>query len=127
MSTTPAYASIPVSARATISVANTARDGTGTIVDIVSGATNGTRIDDIYITAQATTTAGVVRLFIHNGTDYKLLFETLVTAVTPSTTVPVWNTTLVNLGIVLATGYKLAASTNNAETFNVFVTRAANF
>lgn len=127
MATTPAYASTPRNDRVVISTANTARDGTGTIADFVIAAATGTRVDDIYITASATTTAGMIRFFIHNGTDYKLLFEQAVTAVTPSGTVPAFSAQLVNLGIILKTGWKLAVSTNNAETFVISTTRSADF
>lgn len=127
MATTPAYANTPVSAAINIVTANTARDGTGTLGTLITAAANGTRVDDIYISATATTTAGVIRLFISDGTNNRLISEILVTAVTPSTTVSTWSTTLVNLGIVLQTGYLLKVSTNNAESFNVVATRAANF
>jgi hypothetical protein len=50
-----------------------------------------------------------------------------VTAVTPSTTVEAWSTTLLNQAIVLPNGWSLRASTNNSETFNVLVTRAGDF
>lgn len=122
-----AFASTPRNNRVVISTANTARDGTGTIADLVVAAATGTRIDDIYITAQATTTAGMIRFFIHNGTDYKLLFEQAVVAVTPSATAPAFNAMLVNLGIVLKDGWKLAVSTEKAETFVISTTRSADF
>jgi len=108
MATTAQYASTVQNASAQISVANTARNGTGTIVSVMTGAANGSRIDDISIVATATTTAGVVRLFISDGSNIRLWQEILVSAVTPSTTVQVW-------------------SSNNAETFNVLVTRAGDF
>jgi len=127
MATTAAYASTPRNDRVVISTANTARDGTGTIADFVVAAATGTRVDDIYLTAQATTTAGMVRFFIHNGTDYKLLFEQPITAVTASATVPAFSAMLVNLGIILKTGWKLAVSTEKAETFVITTTRSADF
>ena len=94
---------------------------------VVTAAASGTRIDDIYMVATGTTTAGVIRLFVHDGTNARLLSETLVTAITPSTTVQVWSNTLLSQGIVLKTGYSLRASTNNTETFNIIVTRAGDF
>jgi hypothetical protein len=93
----------------------------------MTGATNGTRIDDIYIVATGTTTAGVVRLFISDGTNIRLWQEILVAAITPSTTVAVWSASLLNQGLLLESGWSLQASTNNAETFNVLVTRAGDF
>ena len=127
MSSTAQFASTPNNgAHAQVSVANTARDGTGTIADVFSPGASGSRIDDIALVATTTTTAGVIRLWIHNGTSWRLWKEILVSAITPSATVQVWSTYLQNLGLVLKTGWKLGASTHNAETFNVLVTRAGD-
>ena len=121
------YASTPRAALGQVSTANTARDGTGTLATILTAGSNGTRIDDIKIQATGTTTAGVVRLFLHDGTNARLYDEILVPAITPSTTVEAFSAMLVNLGIVLPSGWSLRASTNNAETFNVIVSRAGDF
>lgn len=127
MATAAQYASTVQNAQAQISTANTNRNGTGTIATVMTGATNGTRIDDIYIVATGTTTAGVVRLFISDGSNVRLWQEILVSAVTPSTTVQVWSYTLLNQALILESGWSLQASTNNAETFNILVTRAGDF
>lgn len=127
MATTAQYASTVRTAQAQVSVANTNRNGTGTIVTVFTAGSSGSRIDDIYITATGTTTAGVVRLFLNDGTNTYLFEEILVTAITPSTTVAVFQATLLNQAIVLASGWSLRASTNNAETFNIQVTRAGDF
>lgn len=128
MATTAQYASTVKSAIAQISTANTNRNGTGTIATVFTGAAGGSRIDDITITATGTTTAGVVRLFINDGTTSYLWQEILVSAITPSTTVQVWSYTLLNQALLLQNAsWSLRASTNNAETFNVIVTRAGDF
>lgn len=127
MATTAQYAATVQNASAQVTTANTNRNGTGTIVSVMTGATNGTRIDDIYIVATGTTTAGVVRLFISDGTNIRLWQEVLVPAITPSTTVSVFNSSLINCGLILENGWSLQASTNNAETFNILVTRAGDF
>ena len=88
---------------------------------------SGSRIDDIYITATGTVTAGVVRLFLNDGTNTYLWREILVPAITPSTTVSVFNAALLSQGLILANTWSLRASTNNAETFNIQVTRAGDF
>jgi hypothetical protein len=126
MSTAAQYASTINSAHAQVSVANTARDGSGTLATVISAGATGTRIDDIAIVATGTTTAGVIRLFLHDGTNARLWKEILVAAITPSTTQAVWSQYLYDLGLALKTGWSLRASTNNAETFNVEVTRAGD-
>lgn len=127
MATTPQYAATPINGLIQIATANTARDGTGALGTLVTGAANGTRVDDLRITAAQTTTAGVVRMFLHDGATARLIDEFIVTAVTPSTTVAVWSLALYNLGIVLQSGWSLRFSTNNAEAFNVSLTRGGNF
>lgn len=127
MSTSAQYAATVQTASAQVTTANTNRNGTGTIVSVISGASSGTRVDDISIVATGTTTAGVVRLFISDGTNIRLWQEILVSAVTPSTTVQVWSYTLLNQALLLKSGWSLQASTNNSETFNVLVTRAGDF
>lgn len=127
MATAAQYAATVKSAQVQISTANTNRNGTGTIGTLIIGATNGTRVDDITIAATGTTTAGVVRLFISDGTNIRLWQEVLVSAITPSTTVQVFSYTILNQALLLQSGWYLAASTNNAETFNVIATRAGDF
>ena len=127
MATSAQYASTVRAAAAQVTTANTNRNGTGAIVTVFTAGASGSRIDDISIDAVATTTAGVVRLFINDGTTSYLFQEILVTATTPSTTVAVWSTTLLNQALVIPTGWSLRASTNNAETFNIIVTRAGDF
>lgn len=119
------YASTPKVGVGQISTANTARDGTGTIGTVFTAGSSGSRIDMIDVQATATTTAGMIRLFVHDGTTAFLVAELPVVAVTPSATNPAYsqqlntNTMTQFLPIVLPTGYSLRASTNNAEAFNV--------
>ena len=127
MATAAQYAATPRTAVGQVSTANTNRDGTGTIATIFTAGSNGSRIDDIYIVATGTTTAGVVRLFVNDGTTSWLWQEILVPAVTPSTTVQVFSAALIEQGLILANGFSLRASTQIAETFNILVTRAGDF
>ena len=127
MATSAQYASTVRAAAAQVTTANTNRNGTGAIVTVFTAGSSGSRIDDISIDAVATTTAGVVRLFINDGTTSYLWQEILVTATTPSTTIAVWSSTLLNQALVIPSGWSLRASTNNTETFNILVTRAGDF
>lgn len=122
-STTPVFVKAPRCASKLVSAANTNRDGTGTIVDIWTAGSDGSRIEHVDIIARGTTTAGIIRLYIYDGTTYFLFREYSVTAATPSGTVKCFAfTENFSLGanvLVLPTGYKLGASTHNAENFNV--------
>jgi hypothetical protein len=128
MATAAQYAATPRAALAVVSAANTNRDGaTGTYVTVFTAGAAGSRIDDIRIHAAGTVTAGVVRLFLHDGTTGRLWQEVMVSATTPSVTVQAFNTSLLNQALVLPSGWSLRASTNNAETFHILVTRAGDF
>jgi hypothetical protein len=121
MATTPNFTATPRIGLGQVTAANTARDGTGTIATIFTAGANGSRIDWIEITATGTTTTNVVRLFLNDGTNNRLLDEVLVTAITPSTSTEVFRQQIVyNNPLVLPTGWSLRASTNNAETYNIF-------
>lgn len=125
MATQPQYAATPRCGIGQVSVANTARDGTGTIGTVFTAGTNGSRIESISIQATSTTTPGMVRLFLHDGTNSRLWREVAVSAATPSATAKAFATALAArtnpdlLPIHLPPGYSLRASTNNAEAFNV--------
>ena len=127
MASTANYAATPRAAFGQVTTANTNRDGTGTIATIFTAGASGSRVDDIVVQATATTTAGMVRLFLHDGTNARLWAEVPVTAVTPSGTVQAFTASLLNQSLVLPNGWSLRASTNNAETFNIIVDRAGDF
>jgi hypothetical protein len=127
MATQAQYAATPRGAVAQVSTANTNRDGTGTLATVFTAGSNGSRVDDIWIVGTGTTTAGVVRLFVNDGTNSRLWQEVMVTAITPSVSVQVFNTALFNQALILPNGWSLRASTQIAETFNVIVSRAGDF
>ena len=126
MSATQNYASTPRAGIGLLSAANSARDGTGTIVNVFTAGGTGSRIDAIDIQATASTTPGMIRLFMFDGTNNRLIGEIPVSAITPSGTqaafaVQLTTANLANLlPLILPTGYSLRASTEKAEAFNVF-------
>lgn len=125
MASSAQYVATPKIGLGQVSTANTNRDGTGTIATVFSAGSSGSRIDAINIKAVSTTTAGMIRLFINDGTNTRLITEVPVQAITPSATVPAWEVNLNTnsfsqvLPIIIPNGYSLTASTHNAETFNV--------
>lgn len=127
MAAAPVFTATPKVAIAAIATANTNRDGTGTIGTLWTAGSLGSRIETITITATGATTAGMIRLYIHNGTTAFLWKEIDVSAITPTATVKAFTYTL-DCGdanhpniLVLQAGYTLRASTHIAETFNVLV------
>lgn len=126
MAASPAYSATARCAVGQVTTANTNRDGTGTIATIFTAGASGSRIDQINVKAVGTTTAGMIRFYIHDGTNARLISEMSVLAITPSASLPSWEsqaseTTWSNWApIVIPTGYSLRASTEKTETFNVF-------
>lgn len=117
------FVASPLSWLGHLSAANTARDGTGTLVTIATGGTNGSRIDRINVRASVTTTAGMVRFFIDTGSAIRLIHEIPVTAITPSGTVEAWSAEWVRDDnqplVLLPSGWMLKASTHNAEAIEI--------
>lgn len=92
----PIYPDAPNRGRALISVANTALDATGTMGTIFTAGKNGGGFYRINIKAIGTTTAGMIRIFhADSGATKRLIYEVTVTAVTPSATLPAFESVLV--------------------------------
>jgi hypothetical protein len=126
MATAPSFASVsPRVAVGAISTANTARDGTGTgpATAIFSAGASGSKIEEIRVKATSTTTAGMVRLYLYDGsgTDGTMFDEVPVTAITPSATVETFEAVMTYDNLVIPTGWSITASTHNAEAFRVMV------
>lgn len=120
MATAPAFAATPKLAFGQIGTANTNRDGTGTVVDIYTAPSGGARLNRVLVTAPASSTAGIVRFFIYNGTSSRLIAELSVSSATPSGTVKCFTSFVPELvGLLLPSGYKLQAAPHNGETFNI--------
>ena len=125
MASTPQFVGAPQTWMNQVTVANTARDGSGTLVTVATGAAApGTRIDKIRIMGVGTVTAGMIRFFLtpDNGTTKRLIKERPVSAVTPSATAAGFEDEwTMQDGLYLpANTWSLLAATNNAETFNIF-------
>jgi len=86
---------------------------------VLAAVAAGTLIERVLVQATGTTTQGVVRLFVHDGTNYSLIKEVEVYAVIPSSTVPAFAVQLDMDGIVLPNGHGLRATTSKSESFVV--------
>ena len=122
MSTSAQYASTPKFGSATLTTADTSLTAPTTVGTIVSAGASGTRIDYIEIQGVATTVAGLINLFVYDGTTYMLWQQVPVIAVTSSTTAPAFVANLSSNGnsnvmpLTLPTGYSLRAAASVAQT-----------
>lgn len=129
MATQAAFAATPHVEVGVLSAANTNRDGTGTIVTVLTPGASGTRVERIQVKGTGTTTAGQVRLFtsVDAGVTWRLHDEMAVSAAVPSATVQTfegsWTFGNVTFFALPATA-RLGMSTHNAETFHVTVVGA---
>lgn len=121
MATQPAFASTPRLGYGSVSTANTARDGTGTIVDVLTGVAAGTRIFEIVLKATGDPADSVVTIFIHDGTSYRLYDEfDLADPAAASTTVTGYRISRKYDNLVLpSSSHKLAAAITVALTSGV--------
>ena len=122
MATSAQYASTPVFGSANLTTADTSLTAPTTVSTILTVGASGTRIDYIDLQGVATTVAGLINLFVFDGTNYILWQQVPVQAVTSSTTVPAFAFALSSNGnanimpLNLPTGYSLRATTSVAQT-----------
>ena len=94
-----------------MSTANTNRDGTGTIVDILTAGASGSQIDEVVVQATGDPDNCTVTLFLYNGSAYKLFDEIdLGNPAAASTTSAGYRARKVYDNLVIPTSWKLAAA-----------------
>lgn len=121
MALSPVFAVTPIVGMAQVSAANTNRDGTtGTYVTLVTAGASGTRIAEIVTQGAVTTTAGMVRLFLTDGTTTRMFDEVSIAAATVSATVKGNRVSTTYNNLVIPSGWSIKASTHNAEAINVW-------
>lgn len=122
MSTAAQYASTPKVGSANLTTADTSLTAPTTVGTVFTAGSSGSRIDYIDIQGVATTVAGLINLFIYDGTNYFLWQQVPVIAITSSTTAPAFNATLSSnsnanvMPLCIPTGYSLRATTSVAQT-----------
>jgi hypothetical protein len=112
---------------AAISSANSSLTGASSTAVITAGGANGTLIKSLTIKATGPVTTGMVRLFVGNNSGSSIsLYKEIPVPTTPAlsatpTPLPMLLTYECNLGggLKLEDGYKLSASTQNGEPFNL--------
>ncbi len=125
MAAEPVFAVTPRIGATNVATANTNRDGSGTVSTLIVGASTGTRVVEIVCKARVTTTAGMVRAFLYDGSTYRLLDEYSIAAATVSASVQSTrvSTTYNNL-ILPSASWSIVVSTHNAESMDVIALAA---
>ena len=122
MATSAQYASTPKIGSALLTTADTSLTAPSTVGTVFTAGASGSRIDYIDIQGVATSVAGLINLFIFDGTNYFLYTQVPVIAITSSTTAVAFSATLSTnsnsnlLPINLPTGFSLRVTTSVAQT-----------
>lgn len=123
--TSPIFALTPETRLGTITTATTDKSGATTtnLVDIVTGAVDGTKITQVKYKHVGNSSAGIFMLFITDtsGANHRLYAESTYTAITSSTTVATAEGTLFFRDLQLKSGQKLVAGATVVTT-NIHVT-----
>jgi hypothetical protein len=112
LNTSPIYSGTPNVAWGTVATANTAKDGTGTVVTVFTAGADGGRCDYVRARALGTNIATVLRVFINNGSSNAVaanntLFTEITVAATTLSEVAAQVENTINLGLALDPGYKV--------------------
>lgn len=118
MATNPNFIATPRIGMASVSTANTNRDGTGTIVDVITGAATGTRILEVVVKADGDPADCTVVLYLDDGVSSVVFDELdLGNPAAGSATVASFRGTLTYANLVLPNAsWKLRASITAAPT-----------
>ena len=122
MASTPNFAATARIGSGLLTTADTSLTAPSTVTTIITAVAAGTRIESIEVQAVATTVAGLVNLFLHDGTTYSLWQQVPISAVTVSTTNPAFvanlssATDVLFLPLILPSGWSLRATTSVAQT-----------
>lgn len=122
MASTPNFAATARIGSGVLTTADTSLTAPTTVQTILTAASGGTRIEMIEVMGVATTVAGLVNLFLHDGSTYSLWQQIPISAVTTSTTNPSFVANLSSasdiliLPLVLPSGWSLRATTTVAQT-----------
>lgn len=109
-----------------LKTANTARDGTGTVLTLFTAGTNGSFVQKIRFRSVGTNTASVARIFINNGSTNatianNILYDEFPLAGTTATETNALSTYELPLNIPLPAGYKINVAIGTSVSAGYFI------
>jgi len=120
MASAPAFAATPKIGVASVSTANTARDGSGTIATVLTAGASGTKVEEVVVVATSDPADSTVTLFLHDGTNFWYFDEfDIGNPAAGSTTVAPYRTYRLYDNLVLPSGWTLRAAITVALTAGV--------
>lgn len=129
MATDPAFAATPNNGSALLGNAETNLQVPTTTSVIVTAGASGTKVEEVVVEASATslvasTVAGLVYLFLYDGSTYHLFDVVTVSAITASSTVPGFRQRNVYSNLFLKSGWSLRASQSIAGNASILKVHA---
>jgi len=118
MANNPSFIATPRIGVGSVDTANTNRDGTGTIVDVIAGAATGTRILEVVLKADGDPADCTIVLYLNDGSNSVVFDEIdLGNPAAGSTILPSYRSTVTYSNLVLpSASWKLQASITVAPT-----------
>ena len=124
MATAPAYAATVHNASALIGTAETNLQVPTQAISVFVAGASGSKVEEIVVEASmtslvASTVAGLVYVFVYDGSTYHLFDTIAVTVVTASTTVAPYRQSKVYNNLVLKSGWTIYASQSIAGNASI--------
>ena len=124
MATAPAFASTPRAASALLGAVETNLQVPTTTSTVFTAGASGSKVEEIVVQASAatliaTTVAGLVYIFLHDGTTYHLFDTMTVTANTGSATAPGIRLSNRYANLFLPTGWSIRMSQSHTTNANI--------
>ena len=120
MAAAPAYAATPVAWTGLVpSTADTSWTAPSHVTSLGSAGSNGTKITQVDVIPAGSPSAGLVNVFLYDGTTYHLHESVTIAAATISTTAAPVKTSLYYDNLVLPSGWSLVVS--NTVSGNVSI------
>lgn len=123
----PIFPLTPIVQFGSIATANTAKDGTGTVVTVFTAGANGARLDSLKVRALGTNVATVMRVFINNGSSSatpanNTLFHEVTIAATTLSEVAALIDTTITMNMSLPVGFKVNVTVGTTIAAGLHVT-----
>lgn len=126
MATAPAFAATPAVGSGLVpATADTSLTAPTNATSILSGGASGTKVEEIVFQGVGTTVAGVVNLFLYDGTTYNLLDQVLISATTSSTTAVAFRALRQYTNLLVKSGWSLRVT--NTVAGNVSLVKVTAF
>lgn len=120
MAASPSFVSTPRIGSVSIATADSSYTSPTNFETLITGAANGTKINEIVVKNAATSNAAVVRIFLYDGTNYRLFDEISVTLTTASSTNATSRARMVYDNLILpSSSWSIRVSTSVSQATHV--------